>query len=285
VAEITPIRNGRPTICKDKNMKTKLTLIAFFISLFAFSEVNAQQCNVVNTAFQAGENIQYNLYFNKGIVRIRSGRGSLVIENTNFRGAPAYKTTMLLNTSGFANAVYTVNDTLISYVDKNLRPLLFTKNAFEGKDYSIERQSFTYDGDQISIETSRIFNGVQRFDETVTTDKCTYDYLSVLLYVRNLDFDNMKPGDRQHIQFISGRNPVNMYVNFLGTSTLRADDGNRYNVINISLTILDDAFQNQRDAIRASLSNDANRIPVVIDTVLRIGTVRAMMRGFSGQRN
>jgi hypothetical protein len=266
-------------------MKTKLMFIALFISLFTFSEANAQQCNVVNTAFQAGENIQYNLSFRAGVLRTRAGRGSLVIENTTFRGVPAYRTTMLLNTSGFANAIYTVNDTLVSHVDKNLRPLLFTKNAFEGSDYSIERQSFSYDGNQINIETSRIFNGVQRFDETVTTDKCTYDYLSVLLYVRNLDFNNMKPGDRQHIQFISGRNPVNMYVNFLGTSTLRADDGNRYNVINISLTSLDDAFQNQRDAIRASLSNDANRIPIVIDTVLRIGTVRAMMRGFSGARN
>jgi hypothetical protein len=51
---------------------------------------------------------------------------------------------MLLNTSGLAGGVYTVNDTLVSYVDMDMRPLLFSKRAFEGKDYSIEVQSFNY---------------------------------------------------------------------------------------------------------------------------------------------
>jgi hypothetical protein len=76
-----------------------------------------------------------------------------------------------------------------------------------------------------------------------------------------------------------------MYVNFKGTSSLKANDGKTYNVINISLTIQDDAFTNPKESIKASLTNDKNRLPVVIDTSLKMGSVRAVMRGVSGARH
>jgi hypothetical protein len=148
----------------------------------------------------------------------------------------------------------------------------------------VERQSYSYQGNQISIRALRTWNGEERFDETVTTDRCTYHYPSILPYVRNLDYTGMKPGDSQFIQFISGRRPVQMYVNYLGTATIKANNGKRYEVINISMTIQDDAFTNQKEALKASLTNDENRIPIVIDTHLKMGLVRAVLKDVSGQR-
>ena len=243
------------------------------------------QCKLENSAFKSGERITYDLYFNYGIINARAGKGSLSVSDANYRGENAYKTVMLLNTEGIANNLYSINDTLTSYVDKNLRPLLFVKEAAEAKDYSVERQVFNYQGDKISIRAARVWNGEERFDETVTSNRCTYDYLSVLSYVRNINYKAMKPGDRQHIQFISGRRPVQMYVNYLGTSSIKANDGKKYNVINLSMTIHDDAFTNQKEALRASLTNDDNRIPVVIDTQLKVGMVRAVLRRVEGLRN
>jgi hypothetical protein len=166
-----------------------------------------------------------------------------------------------------------------------MRPLLFTKEAHEGGDYSIERLSYAYDGNKIKIRSLREFNGEKRFDEVFESDKCTYDYLSVLSIIRNIDFSGMKTGDRTFIQFISGRKAVNMYVNYLGISNIKANDGKRYEVIDLTLTIHDDAFENQKDALKASLTNDSNRIPIIIDTSLNIGSIRAVMKNASGLRN
>lgn len=267
------------------NKKSHYKLIFLLISfLFVFTATYGQ-CRVPNNAFASGEKIAYDLYFNYGIINARAGKGSLSVTEANYRGVNAYKTVMTLNTSGLAGNIYSVNDTLTSFVDKDLRPLLFTKEAAEGKDYSVERQAYSYQDNQITIRAVRTWNGEERFDETVSTSRCTYDYLSVLSYVRNIDYTGMNPGDSHFIQFISGRRPVQMYVNYLGTSSVKANNGKRYEVINISMTIQDDAFTNQKEALNASITNDENRIPIVIDTHLKMGMVRAVLKDVSGQRH
>lgn len=263
-----------------KKIKRLIILFAFALS-FQWAQA---QCKMENTAFKSGEKIQYDLYFNYGIVNKKAGAGSLSITESNYRGQSAYRTYMLLNTSGLIGNLYTVNDTLTSYVDMNLRPLLFTKEAFEGKDYSTERQAYSYDGNKINIRAMRTFRGKEEFDEVVTTTQCTYDYLSILSYVRNLDYTGMKSGDKKHVQFLSGKNIVNMSVNYLGISSIKANNGKRYEVINLSMAVLDDAFTNPKEAIKTSLSNDINRIPVVIDTNLKIGSIRAVLSDVTGLR-
>ena len=264
--------------------KTIKLFLLLFLAVF-LSQGASAQCKIMNNSFKDGESITYDLYFNYGIVKAKAGVGSLKTDMVNYKGNSAYNLRMLLNTTGLAGSVYTVNDTLVSYIDMDMRPLLFTKNAFEGKDYSKEVQSFSYANDGIKVRTSRIFNGEKRFDKTITTSDCTYDYLSVLALIRNLDYSDMKPGDQKQIQFLSGREIVNMAVNYNGTSKIKANDGNTYNTIQLSMTIYDKAFKNQKEAISASLTDDANRVPIIINTHLKIGAIRAVLKNVSGLRN
>ena len=266
-------------------MKKNKFLLLFIAILLHFSFDASAQCDIVNTAFNSGENISYDLYFNYGLINTRAGAGSMATEMVNYKGDSAYNIRILLNTSGLIGSFYSVNDTLVSYIDLSLRPLLFTKNAFEGKDYSKEIQSFNYSGNDIKIRTSRVFNFEKRFDETFTTNTCTYDYLSVLPLIRNLDYTGMKPGDFKSIQFVAGKDIVNMSVNYNGKSKVKANNGKTYNTIQISMTINDKAFKNKKEAISASLTDDNNRIPIVINTHLKMGAIRAVLKDMSGVRN
>lgn len=266
-------------------MNKTIQLFLLFILVAFLPQGAAAQCKIINNSFKDGENITYDLYFNYGIVNAKAGAGSLKTNLVNYKGGSAFNIRMLLNTSGLAGSVYTVNDTLVSYVDMDLRPLLFTKNAFEGKDHSREVQSFSYVEDGIKVRTNRIFNGKKKFEEIITTNECTYDYLSVLALIRNLDYSDMEPGDQKQIQFLSGRGIVNMAVNYNGLSKIKANDGQIYNTVQISLTIYDKAFKNKKEAISASLTNDSNRIPIVINTHLKIGVIRAVLKNVTGLRN
>ncbi len=264
------------------NYFKKTCILLVFCSLVVAAEA---QCKIENNAFATGENIAYDLYFNMGILSAKAGSGSLNTSMVNYNGNDVFKITMLLNTGGLAGNIYTVNDTLTSYIDKDMRPKLFTKEAFEGKDYSRERQIYTYQDDQINIRAMRVFRGKQLFDESVSTTQCAYDYLSILAFVRNLDYSAMEPGDKVTVQFLSGKDIVNMYINYLRKSTIKANNGQKYQTIDLSMTILDKAFKNPKDAIKASLTDDLNRLPVIIETSLNIGSVKAVLRNVSGQRN
>lgn len=262
---------------------TKLYILSIIMLLGTFSA--AAQCEIMNNAFKSGENITYDLYFNYGLIKSKAGAGSMTTQMVNYKDNSAYNIRMLLNTSGLVGSFYSVNDTLVSYIDMNLRPLIFTKNAHEGKDYSKEVQTFNYSADGVKIRTSRIFNNEKKFDDTLSTQSCTYDYLSVLPLIRNLDYSDMKPGDYKHIQFVSGKQIVNMTVNYGGKSKVKANDGKTYNTIDISMAIHDDAFKNKKEAISASITDDANRVPIVINTHIKLGVIRAVMKDMTGLRN
>ena len=262
----------------------KLRIIILFIGLLTSLGAVAQ-CEVVNSAFKSGEAISYDLYFNYGLINTRAGRGSMNVEMVDYKGISAYNTRLIFNTSGLVGSVFTVSDTLVSYIDMDLRPLLFSKNAHEGKDHSKEIQVFSYGGDHINVRTNRIFNGKKRFDETLTTDECTYDFLSVFPYIRNLDYTGMKAGDSKTIQYISGKKIAKMKVTYNGKSRVKANNGKSYDTIEISLSIYRDAFKDEEEAVSASLTDDKNRIPVVLNTQLKVGAIRGVLRDAQNLRN
>lgn len=264
----------------------KTIKLLFAAMLFVATSVVANaQCKILNSSFKSGENISYDLYFNYGLINTKAGSGSLRTDMVDYRGNSAFNIRMHLNTSGIVGSFYSVNDTLISYIDMDLRPLMFTKHAHEGKDHSKEIQTFTYTDSGVRVRTNRVYNNEKRFDETIETDECAYDYLSVLPLIRNLDYTGMNEGDSKHIQFVSGKDIVNMAVNYGGKSKVKANNGKTYDAIHISLTIYDKAFKNQKEAISASLTDDLNRVPIIINTHLKIGAIRAVLKDVTGLRN
>lgn len=266
----------------------KKTILKYGLLLLLLIITNGlySQCEITNSAFKSGEKIVYDLYYNYGVINAKAGSGMMKTTTVNYKGKNVYNINMQSNSSGLAK-VYRVNDTLTAYVDNKLRPLLFIKNAFEGKDYSQEVQTYNYSGNNIKIRAKRVFNGTRQFDDYVSTNNCTYDYLSVLPLIRNLDYSGMKPGDRKEIQFLSGKDIVKMYVNYMGKSKTKTkgNDGKAYNTIDISLTILDKAFNNQKEAISATLTDDLNRVPIIIKTHLKVGSIKAVLKTASGLKN
>jgi hypothetical protein len=170
-------------------------------------------------------------------------------------------------------------------MDKNLVPLLFIKGAEEGKDYTRERQIYTYQNGKTSIRAIRHRNGNFIFDETISTERCTYDMMSILAFARTLDYSNMQRGDNTQVQFITGKRLVNMYIRNMGTSSLKVNNGKTYEAVELSLMILDDAFVDQEEAMRVWITNDENKLPLQIYTKLKIGEMRSVLKDFSGNKH
>ena len=265
---------------KNKKLYTLIALLLLVVGLSATG-----QTKIKNNAFEAGEKLTYDLYYKYGLLNMKGGRATLNTESTAYNGTDAYKMTLHATTGGLVNTIYNVDDTLTAYFDRNLVPLLFTKGATEGKDYTRERQVYKYVNGNTSIRTIRYRNGELSFDENITTQRCTYDMMSVLAFARTLDYSNMKRGDNTQVQFITGKRLVNMYIRYVGTGSVKVNNGKTYEALELSLMILDKAFVDQEEAMRVWLTNDENKIPLQINTKLKIGEMRSVLKDFSGNKH
>lgn len=260
-----------------------IIFITLLISLFSYSL--SAQTPLKNNAFKAGEQLTYDLYYKYGILNMKGGTATLNTEETNYEGKDAYKITLHASTRGLVGSMFTVDDTLTSYMDKNLIPQLFVKGATEGSDYTRERHIYSYKNGKTSIRTIRYRNDEFKFDENITTNRCTYDMVSILAFARTLDYSKMQKGDNTQVQFITGKRLVNMYIRHKGTSSLKVNNGKTYEAIELSLMILDKAFVDQEEAMRVWITNDENKLLLQIYSKLKIGEMRSVLKNFSGNKH
>ncbi|WP_165021165.1 MULTISPECIES: DUF3108 domain-containing protein [unclassified Dysgonomonas] len=268
----------------------KKTIKVIFTLFILFSSIQANgQCKIENKYFQAGEDLNYDLYFKYGIIYTKAGKSSLRTVSEKYNGKDAYKMSLLAESTGAAKSVFTLNDTLSSYMTKDLIPLAFTKDAHEGKEYTKENITYTYGkGGNVTIRTKRVKNGEPRFDETLSSPNCVYDMISVVFYARTLDYSKMKQGDEAAVEFMAGKKKVYMVIEHQGTEIIKGNDDKKYDCIKLVLSMSNGnklAFEDKEEAMRVYITNDNNRMPVRLDSKLKVGSTRAILKSYSGNRH
>lgn len=264
--------------------KTIIKLVILSFLIIPFTALKAQ-CEIQNSYFQGGEDLSYDLYFKYGIINKKAGNSSLRVVNDSYNGQDAYKMTLIAKSSGLVKAFFSISDTITSYMSKQLVPLAYMKDAHEDGDYTTERATYTYGPDGVKVRNINIRNGNLRYDTVHAAKNCMYDMLSIVYYVRALDYSTLKKGDKVSVSFFSGRRKMNMDIEHHGIENVSANNGQKYNCIKLSLVMNADAFADKDEAMKVFLTNDSNRIPVRIDSKLKLGSTRVILNGYKGQKN
>lgn len=262
------------------------SIITTFILVYTFfnNDLSAQ-CKIKNDYFQAGEEMTYDLYAKFGPIHTKAGKSILSTTADKYNNTNVYKISLIAESTGNVQKLFTLNDTLISYMTKELVPLAYVKNAHEGKDNVHETVNYTYSaGGKIDINVKRHKNGEDKFDNNLTSNNCIYDMASVVMYARTLDYSKMKKGDDVDVEFMSGRKKVKMVIEHDGIENIKANNKVNYECIKLVLSISDDAFTNKQEAMRVYITNDKNRMPVRLDSQLKIGSTRAILKAYKGNK-
>lgn len=264
-------------------MTIKSILLSIFAT-FSFLQIDAQ-CPVVNNSFQGGEFLEFDLHFKYGIIYIKAGTSTLSVNNARYNGKDAYKMTLTANSTGAAKAIYYISDTLSAYTTKDIVPLAYIKNAHEGDDFRTERATYDYSSGKVKLRNINKRNEHLRYDTVLVSNNCMYDMLSIVYYARTLNYSKMKKGDIATVSFFSGRKKVDMDIEYHGIETVAANDGRKYSCIKLVLMMNERAFENKNEAMKVYITEDMNRIPIRIDSKLKTGSTRAMLKSYRGQKN
>lgn len=267
-------------------MRHRILIVAAL--LFASLQMVQAQCKITNTFFQNGEELIYDMYFKIGFTSAKAGKLSLSVSEGSHKGKGAHKMVFQSNTSGLANGIYAVHDTLTSYMTKDLVPMAYVKNAMEGGDFTQEELLYNYaQGGKVKIQAKRHKNGEFRFDQNVDAEGCIYDLVSIIYYARTLDFSKMKAGDVATINFISGQKLSSAEIEYVGTKRVKANNGTKYDTLELSLNFSTSQDDKGKEAMRVFITNDKNRIPIEINSKLKKmgASVRGVLKSYTGLKN
>ena len=73
------------------------------------------QCGTENTAFQSGEFLSYDLYFNWKFVWVKVGTASMSTVQSNYKGQKAFRSSLITRGNSQLDNVFVMRDTLLCY--------------------------------------------------------------------------------------------------------------------------------------------------------------------------
>lgn len=242
----------------------------------------AAECALENRAFGAGEEIVYTVYYRLGFIWIPAGEVTFhVEENDQFYFFDAFGRTF----SSY-DRFFRVRDHYQSQVDKqSLMPVRAVRNIEEGSYRKYATLDFDYRNGQIIANHGRSKDKLER--DVLDLDRCMHDVLSIVYYSRNMDISNVRKNDMLQMAVSLDDKTYNVGMRYLG----REDNmrirraGGRFDVLKFSPQVIAGNVFKDGDEMTVWVSNDRNRIPLMIESPLTVGSIRVVLDSYEGLRH
>jgi hypothetical protein len=155
------------------------------------------------------------------------------------------------------------------------------RDIHEGK-YSIQNY-YRYNIDHsINARIIRKDGSVQ--DTLLPGRVCTFDFITLFYFLRNLDFGAMKPGDVSPISFAIDEEVFELYLRYDGKDEIRIQGQGTFRCLKFSAqTVAGIVFDGKED-LRFWISDDKNRVPLFIESPVVVGRVTGRLGSYENLR-
>ncbi len=272
-------------------MLSKIKVI-FLISLLYSGICTAQddpkQClDVRNISpselpFHAGEKLTIVASYKWGVVNTDVGTITLSLSDGINGSQPQFTARARIQTARFFNTFFKVDDYYESrFSKKNIRPYYFMRDIHEGK-YSIQNY-YNYRPDY-TIEAKIVRKDGSVQDTLLPGRICTFDFMSLVYFLRTMDFSSMKPGDIYPISFAIDEEIFELYLRYEGKSEIKIPGAGTFRCLKFAAqTVAGVVFDGKEDML-FWLSDDRNRIPLYLESPVVIGRVTGRLGTYENLR-
>lgn len=267
------------------HLRQQLSFFYFFLFLLFPSFINAQKnCVVINNSFQSGELLNYKIDYNWGLIWMSTGEVSFSSAVSDLNGRKVFHFKGIGSTYPKYDWFYKVNDRYESYADSStLRPLRFTREVHEGGSYLSDDYVFNQ-------AKSKVYSSEKRNKKPVKLDSiaitsCTNDLLTAIFYARCLDFSVCKLNDTIPITFVLDGQVYFSYIRYLGKDVIYNESLGNVRCVKFSPKLIEGTIFKGGEAMRVWVTDDANKVPVYVETPIIVGTIKVKLSDYSGLRN
>lgn len=252
-------------------------LLLIILLLSCLSVFPQSYRSVQNNAFVRGEKLTFRVAFNSSLTgSITGGKATLEVKNENkvLNNRSTYHVVGEGKTTGFIELFYKIHDRFESYFDQDaLIARQFVRrtreNNYKKDDLVVFRQE-----DLLAVSLTKI----------VKVPANMQDVISAFYYARTLDISNLEPGGIIHVPFFLDDSVYNSRVIFKGRETVKIKLGKFRCIAFRPMVATGYAFDDPYP-ITIWLTDDANRMPVLIESEQSVGRARVELTSFSGLAN
>ena len=264
------------------DLKYFLSIILF---LFCLGQLSAQdESGIENFAFQSGEKLTFRGYYNWGFIWVAAGEVKLEVKNEAYEGKPAYKIEALGRSLKAFDWFFKLRDTISCYVDTtSLKPYYFDRKTNEGDYIARHEYWFDYEQDQIYSKIKKKKKPLKK--DTLENKFISSDIVSVAYYTRNLDFSKYKKKEKIPLRMLIDNEIHNLYIRYKGIEDVKLKSGEVYECLKFSpMLVKGHLFQGGED-MTIWVSNDKNRVPIMVEAKVLIGSVKGLLDSYEGLRS
>ncbi len=239
--------------------------ILYIVFLLLFSNTYAQ---ISRNRYIPGEKLKFVIYYGM----VNGGQINAELIETEYEGKKAYHAKMLATTIGLADVIYKVRDEYQSYFNpENALPYKSVRDISEGRYKRYDLAFFDHKNLKVTNSKNKVFD--------VPAD--IRDMVAVFYYVRNMDFDNMKQGDVIKVNTFFDNELFPFDMKYRGTETIKTKMG-EFKCIKIVPYVEPGRIFEKEDDMTIYLSADRNRVPIRVQFILKVGTVKCDLIEYSG---
>jgi len=264
----TILANAIKETSKLHRMKQFIFLLLSTITFFS----NAQE-----RAYDDGEWFKFRIHY--GFVT--AGYATLEVNNEVLGGKEVFHIKGYGKTLGLSRLFFKVEDNYESYVDKEKDiPLRFIRNIDEGghtKDIQID---FDHDTGKALVHNKK-----HKTKEWVDFPKDAQDMVSAFYYLRNrLDVSKIEVGETVDMNMFFDKENYKFRLKFLGREVIRTKFG-KVPALKFRPYVQSGRVFKEKESLTVWVTDDDNRMPVLIKADLAVGSIKASLIQFKGLKN
>jgi hypothetical protein len=231
-------------------------------------------CGITNVAFQVNEEVTFTVFYAVAGIYVNAGNATFTSTLETVNNRPVYHVTGEGKTNSSYDWIYRVRDKYESYIDTaTMQPLKFVRNVNEGGYKKYQNVTFNKSANT-AIATDGVFK----------VPACVQDVVSSMYYARNLDFSKLRPEDKIPFSMFLDNEVFNMYIRYLGKEEIKTKYG-KFNALKIKPLLLKGQIFEGGENMTVWVTDDANHIPVRVESPLVVGKVKIDMMSYANLRH
>lgn len=248
---------------------------------FIAPQPTATHCQDVKPSFQTGEAATYKIYYNWTAMWMSAGTVNFKVADAQLYNRPVYHLTAVGKTDMKFNWFYKVNDQYECYLDpKSMLPLQATSKISEGTFTKENMFTFDHSKSELIVNYYKRKGELKAQNEKKSITPCSQDLLSAIYYTRGFDYNKMKIGEKINFDLYLDGEIYPIYLRYLGKENVESDLG-EFKCAKFGIQLLaGDVFKGGEMTIWST--DDANRLPILIESPLVMGSVKCYLTKIGG---